>query len=78
VSSVRLVLEGRHLTTDLVQCVPELSDDFDHRPTTHAPDANAWAYYCPEQIEIPSADSRELVKCRLPVKFGVNAGLASQ
>jgi len=31
VSSVRLVLECVHLSTGLVQCVPELGDDFDHR-----------------------------------------------
>jgi len=49
VSSVRLVLECVHLSTGLVQCVPELGDDFDHRSTTRAPDADAWACYCPEQ-----------------------------
>ena len=76
--SVRLVLERLRVSINLVQCVPELSDDFDHRSTTHAPDADAWAYHCPEQrgCQIPSADSRELPKCRLPIKARGNAGLA--
>ncbi len=46
-SSVRVVLECRRLTTGAVQCIPELSDDFDHRSTPHAPEADAWLIAAP-------------------------------